>query len=56
MLPLSNMSYTPAVRMAPAMEKAKCVLWFHEHRSAVTVQRRFHRQTATKMSITIEIN
>jgi hypothetical protein len=41
--------------MASKVGKAKCVLWFHESRSAVTVQWRFRtvfgREPPTKMSI-----
>jgi hypothetical protein len=30
-----------AVKIPSQVEKAKCVLWFHESRSVVTMQRRF---------------
>ena len=30
--------------MASMQEKAQCVLWFHESRSPVTVQRQFRRE------------
>jgi hypothetical protein len=30
-----------AIKLASEVEKAKCVLWFYDCRSVVTVQRRF---------------
>jgi hypothetical protein len=53
---LSTFSATlTAVKMASQVEEAECVLWFHESRSVVTVQRRFctvfGREPATIMSI-----
>jgi hypothetical protein len=44
-----------AVKVTSQVEEAECVLWFHESRFAVTVQRRFStvlgREPATIMSI-----
>jgi hypothetical protein len=53
---LSTLSATlTAVKMASHIEEAEYVLWFHESRSAVTVQRRFSTvfggEPATIMSI-----
>jgi hypothetical protein len=46
--------------MASQVEKDKCMLWFHEFRSVVIVQRRFRtvfgRDPSTKMLITGGIN